>query len=63
MNGRAAYRGSTFLLSIAMIVLGLVALVRTAVGAGLAPALGYAIGAALVVAGALRLWLVVRTAR
>jgi hypothetical protein len=44
-----------------MVALGVVALVRTAVGAGAAPAIGYAIGVALVVAGALRLWLLART--
>ena len=61
MSGRSAYRGTTALLSVAMVVLGLVALARTAAAAGMAPAIGYAIGVALVVAGGLRLWLVIRT--
>jgi uncharacterized membrane protein HdeD (DUF308 family) len=58
---RAGYRGTTLALSVAMVVLGVVALVRTAAGAGASPALGYAIGVALVAAGALRLWLLART--
>ncbi len=61
MRARSAYRGTTFLLSLAMVALGLVAIARTAAGAGFAPALGYPIGVALIVAGGLRLWLVART--
>ncbi len=61
MRARTAYRGTTSLLSLAMVVLGLVALARTAAGAGLAPAIGYLIGVALVAGGGLRLWLVQRT--
>ena len=44
-----------------MIAVGLAALVRTAAAAGLEPAVGYLIGAGLVVAGVLRLVILRRT--
>jgi uncharacterized membrane protein HdeD (DUF308 family) len=60
-RGRAAYRAGTQAMSLLMIVLGAVALVRTALaGAGASIALGYLMGAGFLVAGVLRLILVRR---
>jgi len=61
VSARRTYRGATLALNLALVVLGVVALVRTAAGAGLAPAVGYLLGVGLVVAGGLRLWLLRRT--
>jgi hypothetical protein len=60
-RGRNAYRGTTWLLSAVLVVLGVVALVRTAFAGGSATALGYIVGLGLVVAGVLRLWVLRRT--
>jgi uncharacterized membrane protein HdeD (DUF308 family) len=55
VSGRALYRGSTWAFSAVMIVLGAVALVRTAVAGGSGPAIGYVLGVALIAAGVLRI--------
>jgi hypothetical protein len=61
MSGRGAYRGTTLALSAAMILLGVAALVRTAAAGGDGLAVGYLLGAGLIVAGILRLLVLRRT--
>jgi hypothetical protein len=61
VSGRGIYRGGTFALNVILIVFGLVVLVRTAVAGGSSLAVGYLIGAGLVAAGCLRLWILRRT--
>jgi hypothetical protein len=55
VSGRSLYRGTTFAFSIVLIVLGLIALVRTAVAGGSGLAVGYLLGAGFVAAGVLRI--------
>jgi hypothetical protein len=62
VSGRGIYRGGTFALNVILIVFGLIVLVRTATAGGSTLAVGYLIGAGLVVAGCLRLWILRRTA-
>lgn len=52
---RSAYRGTTLGLSVVMILIGVAALVRTAAAGGDGLAVGYLLGAGLIVAGILRL--------
>jgi hypothetical protein len=61
VSGRDVYRGGTFTMSLAMVVLGAVALVRTALAAPSGIALGYLLGAGLMAAGALRIVLLRKT--
>jgi hypothetical protein len=61
MSGRNIYRGGTFAMNLLLIVFGAVVLVRTAIAGGSALAVGYLIGAGLVAAGVLRLWILRRT--
>jgi hypothetical protein len=61
VSGRGIYRGGTFALNVILIVFGLIVLVRTAMAGGSTLAVGYLIGAGLVVAGCLRLWILRRT--
>jgi hypothetical protein len=49
-------------LNVILIVFGLIVLVRTATAGGSTLAVGYLIGAGLVAAGCLRLWILYRTA-
>jgi uncharacterized membrane protein HdeD (DUF308 family) len=60
-RGRDAYRVTTLVFSVALIVLGVAALIRTAVAGGSATALGYVIGLGLLAAGVLRLWVLRKT--
>ena len=62
MSGRGIYRGGTFLMNVILMGIGVAVLVRTAASGGSAFAVGYLIGGGLVIAGALRLWLLRRTA-
>jgi uncharacterized membrane protein HdeD (DUF308 family) len=62
VSGRRVYRGGTLAMNLILIVIGIVVLVRTASAGGSATAVGYLIGAGLVVAGCLRLWLLRKTA-
>ena len=62
VSGRGIYRGGTFALNVILIVFGLIVLVRTATAGGSTLAVGYLIGAGLVAAGCLRLWILRRTA-
>jgi uncharacterized membrane protein HdeD (DUF308 family) len=55
MSGRGVYRGTTLALSAAMILIGVAAVVRTAAAGGDRLAVGYLLGAGLIVAGVLRL--------
>ena len=61
MNGRGAYRVVTLAFSVSLMVLGLVAIVRTAVAGGDGVALGYVIGVGFLVVGGLRLYVLRRT--
>ena len=54
---RRAYATSTVVMAVVMIVIGIAAIVRTAAAAPAGLAVGYLIGAGLVTAGGLRLWL------
>jgi hypothetical protein len=62
MSGRGIYRGGTFLMNVVLMAIGVAVLVRTATAGGSVLAVGYLIGGGLVIAGALRLWLLRRTA-
>jgi hypothetical protein len=59
--GRAAYRSGTFVMSCGMVVLGVIALVRTVLAGGGGIAFGYVLGVGLVTLGILRLVLLRRT--
>jgi uncharacterized membrane protein HdeD (DUF308 family) len=61
VSARGAYRSATFVFSAVMIVIGVLAVVRTAAAGGGGVALGYVIGVALVAAGVLRLLVLRRT--
>ena len=61
MSGRSIYRGGTFLMNVALLVIGVAVLVRTASAGGSGLSVGYLIGGGLVIAGALRLWLLKKT--
>jgi hypothetical protein len=61
VSGRGIYRGGTFAMNLILILIGAVVLVRTATAGGSTLAVGYLIGAGLVVAGGLRLWILRRT--
>jgi hypothetical protein len=61
MSGRGIYRGGTFAMNLILILIGAIVLVRTATAGGSTLAVGYLIGAGLVVAGGLRLWILRRT--
>jgi len=61
VSARSAYRGSTYVLSGAMIVVGIALLVRTAFAGASGIAVGYLIGGGLLAAGILRLALLRRT--
>ncbi len=61
-TGRGIYRGGTFLMNLILMGIGVAVLVRTAVAGGAAFSVGYLIGGGLLIAGALRLWLLRRTA-
>jgi hypothetical protein len=58
---RDVHRGLTAALSALLVVIGLAAVVRTAVEGGSGAALGYIIGFGLVVAGILRLYVLRKT--
>jgi uncharacterized membrane protein HdeD (DUF308 family) len=60
---RNVHRGTTLLLSSAMVLLGLAMIVRTLVGGGGALAIGLLLGALFVAAGAGRIYLAVRPGR
>jgi uncharacterized membrane protein HdeD (DUF308 family) len=62
VSGRSVHRGATLAFSVVLFALGLVVLVRTAVAGGSVLAIGWVIGVGLIVVGALRLWLLRRTA-
>jgi hypothetical protein len=62
MTGRSIYRSGTFLMNVILMAIGVAVLVRTATSGGSALAVGYLIGGGLLIAGALRLWLLRRTA-
>jgi hypothetical protein len=62
MTGRGIYRGGTFLMNLVLMGIGVAVLVRTATAGGSAFSVGYLIGGGLLIAGALRLWLLHRTA-
>jgi hypothetical protein len=61
-SGRGVYRGGTFVMNVILMAIGVAVLVRTATSGGGAFAVGYLIGGGLLIAGALRLWLLHRTA-
>jgi uncharacterized membrane protein HdeD (DUF308 family) len=54
-RGRGAYLGATTVFSVILVVLGVVALVRTILAGASGPAVGYVLGVGLVAAGVLRL--------
>jgi hypothetical protein len=62
VTGRSIYRSGTFLMNVILMAIGVAVLVRTATSGGSALAVGYLIGGGLLIAGALRLWLLRRTA-
>ena len=62
MSGRGIYRGGTFLMNLALMVIGLAVLIRTAAAGGTLLSVGWLIGGGLLIAGGLRLWLLYRTA-
>jgi uncharacterized membrane protein HdeD (DUF308 family) len=61
VSGRQLHRLLTLGLSALLIVVGIAAVIRTAVAGGSATALGYVLGIGLVVAGILRLYVLRRT--
>jgi hypothetical protein len=61
VSGRGIYRGGTLLMNLSLMLIGAIVLVRTATAGGSTLAVGYLIGAGLVVAGGLRLWILRRT--
>jgi hypothetical protein len=61
VSGRGIYRGGTLLMNLVLMLIGAIVLVRTATAGGSTLAVGYLIGAGLVVAGGLRLWILRRT--
>jgi hypothetical protein len=63
MNGRHVHRGGTFLLSLAMLAIGVALLVQTLAGDGGAISARLLLGVLFVAAGAGRLYLEVRRGR
>lgn len=62
-RGRLAHLGATLLLSSAIVVLGVVLLVRTLAAGGGPLASGVVVGALMAIAGSGRLWIAWRSAR
>jgi hypothetical protein len=60
MSARSAHRAVTVGLSVLIALLGVAAIVRTALAGGSTGALGYVLGVGLVAAGSLRLWVALR---
>jgi uncharacterized membrane protein HdeD (DUF308 family) len=54
-RGRSAYLGATTIFSVILVVIGVVALVRTILAGASGVAVGYVLGVGLIVAGVLRL--------